>query len=88
MQGPSYETPAEIRFLAAAGADAVSMSTVPEAIMAKYLGMQVAAVAFIANFASGLHSESVSHQDVIACGIEHSRQFPRLIRNFVEAWQK
>lgn len=87
MSGPSYETPAEIRFLAASGADAVSMSTVPEAILARYLDMQVAAVAFIANRAAGLGHAAISHQDVLACGSEHAHQFPRLVGLFIEAWQ-
>ena len=86
MPGPSYETPAEIRFLERAGIDVVSMSTVPEAIMARYLGMQVAAVAFVANYAAGL-GPAVSHEDVLNCGVEHAHSFPTLIRLFVEAWQ-
>jgi purine-nucleoside phosphorylase len=88
MPGPSYETPAEIRFLETAGADVVSMSTVPEAIMARYLGMQVAAVAFVANYAAGLSPVAVSHKDVLDCGLKHAYLFPRLIRLFIEAWQK
>ena len=86
MPGPSYETPAEIRFLESAGIDVVSMSTVPEAIMARYLGMQVAAVAFVANYAAGF-GPAVSHQDVLNCGAEHAHSFLSLIRLFVEAWQ-
>lgn len=87
MPGPSYETPAEIRFLQAAGIDVVSMSTIPEAIMARYLGMQVAAVAFVANYAAGLSPFAVSHKDVLECGAEHAHLFPFLIRLFIEAWQ-
>ena len=87
LSGPSYETPAEIRFLAAAGADVVSMSTVPEAIMARYLGLQVAAVAFVANYAAGLCPVAVSHKEVLACGAEHAHMFPAMIRLFAEAWQ-
>ena len=88
LPGPSYETPAEIRFLASAGADVVSMSTVPEAIMARYLGMQVAAVAFISNYAAGLSPVTMSHADVLDCGAEHAHLFPPLIRFFVEEWQE
>lgn len=87
MPGPSYETPAEIRFLETAGVDVVSMSTVPEAIMARYLGMQVAAVAFVANYAAGLGPVAVSHKDVLDCGAEHAHLFPTLIGLFIEAWQ-
>jgi len=86
MPGPSYETPAEIRFLERAGIDVVSMSIVPEAIMARYLGMQVAAVAFVANYAAGL-GPAVSHEDVLNCGVEHAHSFAALIRLFVDAWQ-
>lgn len=87
MTGPSYETPAEVRFLSAAGADVVSMSTVPEVIMARYLGLQVAAVAFISNLAAGLSGVVLSHDDVLQCGAEHSFHFPLLVRNFIDAWQ-
>ena len=87
MSGPSYETPAEVRFLSTMGADVVSMSTVPEVIMARYLGLQVAAVAFISNVAAGLSSVALSHEDVLDCGVEHSFLFPLLVRNFVDAWQ-
>jgi len=86
MPGPSYETPAEIRFLERSGVDVVSMSTVPEAIMARYIGMQVAAVAFVANYAAGLGPVAVSHKDVLNCGAEHAHLFPTLIGLFVEAW--
>ena len=87
MSGPSYETPAEVRFLAAAGVDAVSMSTVPEAILARYLGMQVAAVAFIANRAAGLSPVAVSHQEVLTCSSQHAHLFPCLVGLFIDAWQ-
>jgi len=87
MSGPSYETPAEVRFLSTMGVDVVSMSTVPEVIMARYLGIQVAAVAFVSNFAAGLSSVALSHEDVLDCGAEHSFLFPLLIRNLVDAWQ-
>ncbi len=87
MPGPSFETPAEIRFLEAAGIDVVSMSTVPEAIMARYLDMQVAAVAFVANLAAGMSSNPVTHNDVLDCSAKHAHLFPSLIRLLVESWQ-
>ena len=86
MPGPSYETPAEVRFLGAAGADAVSMSTIPEAIMARALGMQVAAVAFIANMAAGLSRTALSHDDVLACSAAHAHLFSSLIDLFIASW--
>ncbi len=66
MHGPSYETPAEVRMLRALGADLVSMSTVPETIAARYLGMRVAAVACVANRGAGLAgSGAIEHGGVV-----------------------
>ena len=66
--GPSYETPAEIRFFAKAGADAVGMSTVPEAIQAGALGMPVLGISTITNPAAGLDSAPLDHDDVLEVG--------------------
>jgi purine-nucleoside phosphorylase len=62
--GPSYETPAEIRMLRTLGADMVGMSTVPEVIAANHLGLKVAGVACITNYAAGIKIEKLSHADV------------------------
>jgi purine-nucleoside phosphorylase len=62
--GPSYETPAEIRMLRTIGADMVGMSTVPEVIAANHLGLKVAGVACITNYAAGIRQEKLSHADV------------------------
>lgn len=62
--GPSYETPAEIRMLRILGADMVGMSTVPEVIAANHLGLKVAGVACITNYAAGIKLEKLSHADV------------------------
>ncbi len=62
--GPSYETPAEIRFLRIIGADMVGMSTVPEVIAASHLGLKVAGIACITNYAAGIMQEKLSHDDV------------------------
>ena len=81
LPGPSYETPAEIRMLATAGADMVGMSTVPEVIAAGYLGMSVLAVSCITNMASGILAQPLSHAEVIERGREAG---PRL-RGLLEA---
>lgn len=85
LSGPSYETRAEIRMLERLGADAVGMSTVPEVIVARALGMRVAAVSCIANVASGLSSLPVSHTEVLDTTGRVSDQFVKLIRALVRA---
>lgn len=68
LLGPSYETPAEIRFFRSIGADAVGMSTVPEATIAHRLGMKVLGFSAITNMASGLGDRHLSHDDVLEVG--------------------
>jgi purine-nucleoside phosphorylase len=65
LLGPSYETPAEIRFLRAAGADAVGMSTVSEAIAARHMGLQVLGLSCITNMAAGVLPRPIVHDDVM-----------------------
>lgn len=65
VMGPSFETPAEIRMLRTIGADAVGMSTVPEAIMASTLGIKVAALSCISNLAAGISKEKLTHAEVL-----------------------
>ena len=65
-RGPSFETPAEIRAFRALGADAVGMSTVPEAIAARHCGLRVAAVTAITNLAEGMGDEALSHEQTLA----------------------
>src|SRR5690606_2912248 len=62
FSGPSFETPAEIRIARTLGADAVGMSTVPEVIIARFLGLRVAACSVITNLAAGLADEEISHE--------------------------
>ncbi|MDX1546043.1 MAG: purine-nucleoside phosphorylase, partial [Rhodothermales bacterium] len=66
--GPSYETPAEVRMFARMGADAVGMSTVPEVVQARLLGMRVLGLSTITNPAAGLGGELLAHEDVLAVG--------------------
>lgn len=63
VHGPSYETPAEIRYLRTIGADAVGMSTVPEVILARFLGLRVAACSVITNLAAGMTGAELSHRE-------------------------
>jgi purine-nucleoside phosphorylase len=68
MLGPSYETPAEIRYLRSIGADVVGMSTVPEVIVANHMGIEVLAVSCVTNMAAGILPQKLSHQEVLETG--------------------
>jgi purine-nucleoside phosphorylase len=68
LTGPSYETPAEIRYLRAIGADLVGMSTVPEVIVANYLGMRVLAISCVTNMAAGILPQKINHEEVLETG--------------------
>ncbi len=76
MHGPAYETPAEIRMLRTLGADAVGMSTVPEVIAARALGIRCVAVSCLTNFAAGVTDEPLDHEEVLEIGklVEHDFQ--------------
>jgi len=68
LQGPSYETPAEIRYLRTIGADLVGMSTVPEVIVARHMGIHVLAISCVTNMAAGMCAGEIHHEDVLATG--------------------
>jgi purine-nucleoside phosphorylase len=88
LSGPSYETPAEIAMLARFGADAVAMSTVPEAIMARSLGQEVLGLALIANLAAGRGAGPIDHQEVLACGGRSTAAARDLLATAVRCWQR
>ena len=68
VSGPSYETPAEIRFLRTIGADLVGMSTVPEVIVANYLGLKSLAISCVTNMAAGILPQKINHEEVLETG--------------------
>lgn len=79
MLGPSYETPAEIRFLKTVGADLVGMSTVAECITANQLGMQVLGISCVTNLAAGLSGAKLNHEEVLEIGRKVSGTFLKLL---------
>jgi purine-nucleoside phosphorylase len=83
--GPTYETPAETRMLERLGADATGMSTVPEVIVARAIGMRVAGVSCITNMACGISTHPLSHEEVLETGRAVSAQFRTLVTEFVRA---
>jgi purine-nucleoside phosphorylase len=83
VRGPSYETPAEVRMLAALGADLVGMSTVLEAIYARYLGASVLGISVVSNRAAGLTSEPLRHEEVTEAGRRASARLAALLRGLI-----
>ena len=83
LSGPSFETPAEIKMVQILGGDLVGMSTVPEAILARYYGLRVAAISVVTNLAAGIEGASPSHQETKDTAAEASEKFKTLIRSFV-----
>jgi purine-nucleoside phosphorylase len=86
VSGPSYETPAEIRAFARLGADAVGMSTVPEAIVARQCGIRVAAISCITNMAAGISAKRLSHAEVLETGERVKLPGVKLIASFAELY--
>ena len=83
LSGPSYETPAEIHLLRNLGADAVGMSTVPEAIVARHMGLEVLGISCITNLAAGISDEPINHEEVMATGDRVRETFAQLLRRVV-----
>lgn len=85
LHGPSYETPAEIRYLRAIGADAVGMSTVPEAIVARQMGLEVLGISCITNMAAGVLPQPLDHAEVMETAHRVRGSFIRLLEGIVDA---
>lgn len=84
VHGPSYETPAEIRAFRALGADAVGMSTVPEAIVARHMGLEVLGISCITNMAAGVLPEPLQHDEVLQTTRRVRREFIGLLEGIIE----
>jgi len=80
LLGPSYETPAEIRYLRAIGADLVGMSTVPETIVARQMKIKVLAISCVTNMAAGVLDAPLNHEEVLATGRRVAGQFKTLLQ--------
>jgi len=83
-QGPSYETPAEIRMVHKLGGDAVGMSTVHEAIYASVLGMEVGAISCITNYAAGISKNKLNHQEVMETAELVKDKFSKLVKRIIQ----
>lgn len=88
FSGPSYETPAEVRIAAQLGIDAVGMSTVPETILARAMGLRVAAVSLITNLGAGIGDGTLDHDEVKAEGAKAATRFESLIMGFLRSTAK
>ena len=83
--GPSFETPAEIRAIRTLGADAVGMSTVPEVILARFLGLRVAAISAITNMAAGLSTENIGHAHTKEMAPLGAAKLEKILRAFLKS---
>lgn len=83
VSGPTYETPAEVKFLTLIGGKVVGMSTVPEVIAANHLGLRVVALSCITNLASGMSKKRLSHNEVIQTAKTVEQDFSRILKNYI-----
>jgi purine-nucleoside phosphorylase len=88
MSGPTYETPAEVRYLRTIGADAVGMSTVPEAIVAKHMGLRVAGLSMLANVAAGITGKAVNHDEVLELAAQMNADVGMLLQRFFDTYEQ
>ena len=84
MKGPTYETPAEIRALRTLGADAVGMSMVPEAVVARHCGIKCIGITCITNMAAGIKNEVLSHEDVKETAVKAESNFKQVVKELLE----
>ena len=84
MKGPTFETPAEIRALRTLGADAVGLSTVPEAVVAHHANMKTVGISCITNMAAGVLDEKLSYDDVKNTAEKVKIKFKEIIKEFIE----
>ena len=83
LAGPNYETPAEIRMLRTLGADAVGMSTVPETLAARHLGIRVLGISCVTNMAAGVLEQKLTHEEVFATGKRAEKRFSALLAEVI-----
>src|SRR5450759_2779395 len=83
LTGPSYETPAEVRLYAGLGGHAIGMSTVLECIAARWAGLEVCGISLVTNAGAGFSGEPLTHEEVLAAGVEAGPRVIRLVRRFV-----
>ncbi len=84
VTGPTYETPAEVRYMKQLGCSAVGMSTVPESIAANHMGLRVAALSCVTNMAAGLSKNKLTHAEVTETAKRVEKDFSRVLQTFIE----